>query len=490
MRTPVDEGGPHPRPGFGFTQYSTALSSGSADGCGAGSGFGAQIVGAVEGGAPQDPSNPAALQAKARRQDTDVDTRPARRKLYRVDTEEQQRERETARFLQQQLRRPTAPQAVAAHSSSVDTTRQDSQRGDSSEEGGCHQPSRQRSQPSAHAPAAATQHSTPTAATHAHPGERPSSEKRRARRQQQQQHDVPHMDISTYPTASLLHLLAELLTRITGNNDQGGSSSPNGAESAGADAQAPAGGRQARSPPRTPAASGRDRSASTASSAGRGREPVTPAVPFPSPAGAPAGFGSVSDSDAQQQCKGGWREAQAAGYPFPDVDAGESTDDAAGAGAGATRHMEMEEDDDDEVYEPRLNFAAPEHSTYSTITRQHAVSRGDALASPTRRRASEQQRGALFAMMEEDPAAPPRAGRLARSSNAGPSSVAQHQQEYLRDRPTVFTSAANALSIPNATLCFHARNVPSISIESYLVRISKCGWQRLPMDERLWSSRC
>jgi hypothetical protein len=77
-------------------------------------------------------------------------------------------------------------------------------------------------------------------------------------------------------------------------------------------------------------------------------------------------------------------------------------------------------------------------------------------------------------MMEEDPAAPPRAGRLARSSSAGPSSIAQHQQHYLRDRPSVFTSAANALSIPNATLCFHARNVPSISIESYLVRISKC----------------
>lgn len=38
---------------------------------------------------------------------------------------------------------------------------------------------------------------------------------------------------------------------------------------------------------------------------------------------------------------------------------------------------------------------------------------------------------------------------------------------------TVLTSSLAALSTPNATLCFHARNVPSISIESYLVRIAK-----------------
>ena len=476
MRTPIDEGGPHPRPGFGFTQYSTALSSGSANGSGAGSGFGARTVGAVEGGAPQDSSNPAALEA--RRQDRDVDTRPARRKLYRVDTEEQQREREAARLLQQQQeqqqrRRPSGPHALAAHTSTAGASRQGSQRGESGERRGSHQSSSKRSQLSAHAPAVGAQLSTSAGSPHAHPGGRPSSEKRRVRRQQQEQpqppQEVPHMDISTYPTASLLHLLAELLTRITANNDEGGSTSPEGPENA----EAPAGARTARSPPRTPAASGRDRSGSTASSVGRGREPVTPAVPFPSPAGAPAGFGSASgsDSDVQHQCQQVRRAAQAAGYPFPHVGASESTDTV--SGAAATRDMEEE---DDEVYEPRLNFAAPEHSTYSTITRQHATSRADALGSPTRRSASDQQRGAMFAMMEEDPAAPPRAGRLARSSSAGPSSIAQHQQHYLRDRPSVFTSAANALSIPNATLCFHARNVPSISIESYLVRISKCEW--------------
>lgn len=38
-------------------------------------------------------------------------------------------------------------------------------------------------------------------------------------------------------------------------------------------------------------------------------------------------------------------------------------------------------------------------------------------------------------------------------------------------RPT--TAALGALQTPSSTLCFHARNVPSISIESYLLRILK-----------------
>ncbi|GAA5940920.1 hypothetical protein JCM1841_005171 [Sporobolomyces salmonicolor] len=38
---------------------------------------------------------------------------------------------------------------------------------------------------------------------------------------------------------------------------------------------------------------------------------------------------------------------------------------------------------------------------------------------------------------------------------------------------SLFTASAVALSSPNATLCFHARNVPAISIEAYLLRILK-----------------
>ena len=40
-------------------------------------------------------------------------------------------------------------------------------------------------------------------------------------------------------------------------------------------------------------------------------------------------------------------------------------------------------------------------------------------------------------------------------------------------RPSVTTAALGALATPSSTLCFHARNVPSISIESYLLRILK-----------------
>ncbi|EPQ28566.1 uncharacterized protein PFL1_03870 [Pseudozyma flocculosa PF-1] len=40
-------------------------------------------------------------------------------------------------------------------------------------------------------------------------------------------------------------------------------------------------------------------------------------------------------------------------------------------------------------------------------------------------------------------------------------------------RPSTTTAALGALATPSSTLCFHARNVPSISIESYLLRILK-----------------
>lgn len=42
-----------------------------------------------------------------------------------------------------------------------------------------------------------------------------------------------------------------------------------------------------------------------------------------------------------------------------------------------------------------------------------------------------------------------------------------------RSPASATTAALGALSTPSSTLCFHARNVPSISIESYLVRILK-----------------
>lgn len=40
-------------------------------------------------------------------------------------------------------------------------------------------------------------------------------------------------------------------------------------------------------------------------------------------------------------------------------------------------------------------------------------------------------------------------------------------------RPTTTTAALSALNTPSSTLCFHARNIPGISIEAYLLRILK-----------------
>lgn len=85
----------------------------------------------------------------------------------------------------------------------------------------------------------------------------------------------------------------------------------------------------------------------------------------------------------------------------------------------------------------------------------------------------------------------PRSRRAARSRDrSGPATPAEsgNSAETLRDysappgsylsfsdsrRPSVTTAALGALATPSSTLCFHARNVPSISIESYLLRILK-----------------
>ncbi|WFD20318.1 cyclin-like protein interacting with PHO85 [Malassezia caprae] len=41
------------------------------------------------------------------------------------------------------------------------------------------------------------------------------------------------------------------------------------------------------------------------------------------------------------------------------------------------------------------------------------------------------------------------------------------------NRPTTTTAALATLNAPSSTLCFHARHIPSISIEAYLLRILK-----------------
>lgn len=58
----------------------------------------------------------------------------------------------------------------------------------------------------------------------------------------------------------------------------------------------------------------------------------------------------------------------------------------------------------------------------------------------------------------------------------GPSSSSSTMPSSTSSEPpltSLFSASSVALSSPNATLCFHARNVPAISIEAYLLRILK-----------------
>jgi hypothetical protein len=54
--------------------------------------------------------------------------------------------------------------------------------------------------------------------------------------------------------------------------------------------------------------------------------------------------------------------------------------------------------------------------------------------------------------------------------NVSPDSTSKPSEPPLT---SLFSASSVALSSPNATLCFHARNVPAISIEAYLLRILK-----------------
>ncbi|UZJ56034.1 hypothetical protein CBS101457_005354 [Exobasidium rhododendri] len=58
-----------------------------------------------------------------------------------------------------------------------------------------------------------------------------------------------------------------------------------------------------------------------------------------------------------------------------------------------------------------------------------------------------------------------------RSEKSNATSMSKSTSSRHHKRPT--TAALSALNTPSSTLCFHARNVPSISIESYLLRILK-----------------
>ncbi|KAF9526742.1 cyclin-domain-containing protein, partial [Crepidotus variabilis] len=65
----------------------------------------------------------------------------------------------------------------------------------------------------------------------------------------------------------------------------------------------------------------------------------------------------------------------------------------------------------------------------------------------------------------------------ASSSSSSPSHYQSHQPPDPLSAPPIWhsltTAARNAISTPAATLTFHARNIPTISLEAYLLRILK-----------------
>lgn len=208
--------------------------------------------------------------------------------------------------------------------------------------------------------------------------------------------------MANFPTATLLTMLAELLTRITTTNDairdqqaqQQQQQTPQEHSSAGDPFEA-----GAVTPPlatHVPA------------------EPVTPAVPFSSP---------VSTPGSQNQTA----------FPFP---------------SSSTYRQQ-----------------AVSRVRSSTDLLRESLAMRRAASRETPDRAQRNQLRYNFTTSDD-------ALDIERMRSEGSSDATSRDRR--RPRPTLLTSAAAALGTPNATLCFHARNVPSISIESYLIRISKC----------------
>jgi len=88
---------------------------------------------------------------------------------------------------------------------------------------------------------------------------------------------------------------------------------------------------------------------------------------------------------------------------------------------------------------------------------QHIATSNDQLRPLSRTRAQEQASGSLW------------------RGRSSPNSLNPYMSLPLNDprRPATTTAALSALSAPSSTLCFHARNIPAISIEAYLLRILK-----------------
>ncbi|SCZ96433.1 BZ3500_MvSof-1268-A1-R1_Chr8-2g10190 [Microbotryum saponariae] len=251
-----------------------------------------------------------------------------------------------------------------------------------------------------------------------------------------------HVDIVNYPSADLLRLLASLLDQIARAND---ALHQRNASASAASSQSSSG----RNTPGGARRNGNEDDAETLQAFQAGR---FDAAPLNSPVTPRYRRGVPEDEDDDDDSSAGPSGAATPAEEMP-VTPGVDLLREVGAGGGVEGFM------------PSLG------GTHAPI--------------PLSRR-----RGSSFLKKQyEDPRA-----NIRSSSNAGaPSSTAPSQgtsrtasasSSSVPVKPpspkpaeppstSLLTASSNALSSPSATLCFHARNIPAISIEAYLLRILK-----------------
>lgn len=268
---------------------------------------------------------------------------------------------------------------------------------------------------------------------------------------------MEHMDIATFPTNNLLQLLAALLGKITVQNDgirdgvvdlssspldtvsatkAGTSSSSGNAKKERGDGQdeemendAPTDEQQKSTKHTKSVGINTPPSQSRSHSRNSSNGSVTPAVPFSSPAFSrnPSNDGVHDHGEATNGEEKDAFEHDSRLTISPPV-TNPPEDDIAKQGFDS--RTETDEEKEDSSLQPRYNFYRPTNSSSSC-------------GGPLKIKVVNEQQGG-------------------------------NQQLLRSNTHTILTSAAQALAMPNATLCFHARNIPSISIEAYLIRISKC----------------
>lgn len=263
---------------------------------------------------------------------------------------------------------------------------------------------------------------------------------------------LPHVDIVSYPSADLLRLLACLLEQIAQAND---ALNQRSASVGASGSNTPAAGG------RSPSSGGQVPQSDEAEMFERGR---FDAAPLNSPVAIARPGRGLSSS-------GAWGE----GSEYDLRSSGEGRE----RGRSQTQRMGLTQEESFLPFTPGLDLQR-EVGAGGGVEGFMPSLGGAHSPMPLARR-----RGNSFLTQEErdlitNPAstntAPPmaRAGNL--SGNTSSTTTSSTSTPPLSTEPpltSLLTASSLALSSPSASLCFHARNIPAISIEAYLLRILK-----------------